>query len=101
MLSCSRITCFFYKLHILPPPSTPDPYSESMGYRGNQDVLGQPIDEGSESVPMVLGIAMAECRLSELLYELMQYVNTKQEVTGSDEDLNARRVFYRRLVQFR
>lgn len=100
-LRCSRITYFFYEPHILSPPSIPDPYSEGVDYGGNQDILGQAVGDPSESVPLVPGIATAECRLSELLYEMMQYINTKTEFTGSDEDLSIRKIFYGRLVQFR
>ncbi|ROT35895.1 hypothetical protein SODALDRAFT_53529 [Sodiomyces alkalinus F11] len=102
----SRVAFYYYQPSILPLPRVPKLFdyggaAAADNGMANVDVLGQPLEESSDKIPLVPGTLTLSCELSQLWNELMQHLTAPQTVRGSDYDVRLRKVFYTRLRRFR
>ncbi|KAF4454241.1 hypothetical protein F53441_3241 [Fusarium austroafricanum] len=99
----SRIAYFYNQPSAIPPPSIPKPFLSiiTFAHKGNADVLDRPWNVSSDLIPRVPGALAVSCSLAELLYEIMHYLTTSKDTSGSEGDIHNKRVFYSRLQQLK
>lgn len=104
---CSIVSFVYLQPSLLAPPTVPRTFpsiadTHSQGYNfDNIDVLGKPFNPlASHPPPLVPGSFDAQCHLSEMLHEIMEYNQgaLARDEIGTLDDLRRRRAGYVRLM---
>ncbi len=83
----------YFQQSLVPPPEVPRCFEDLAVNEAAKHSPGSSSGSATTEPPTANGVLNATCDLSLLLYQIMQY-NATQEDVGSDEDLAKRRQYY-------